>query len=119
MPPSSLPPEILMPLSAYLKSNWRSPEQYIFDVFKDHSIILLAEDRNLCQLADGYIYDRPFEKFEGCTIDPDFYNERNWPDIQAQIPDPDWRPIQATLNKYLAQIRAYANLRQRYLTLFT
>jgi hypothetical protein len=75
-------------------------------------------DFRLAQLADGYIYDRPFEEFEGCTIDEDFLSEDDWPAIYDQIPDPDWRPRPTSLDDYWAEIRAYADLHQRYATLF-
>lgn len=72
------------------------------------------EDFRLGQLADGYIYERPFAAFESCTLDEAFLTEANWPEAQRQFPDPDWHKRPATLAEYWAQIRQYADIPQRY-----
>ncbi len=68
----------------------------------------------LGQLADGYIYEKPVAKFEGCRIDELFLNEANWPEALAQFPDPDWHARPASLEAYWAQIRRYVDIAQRY-----
>lgn len=71
-------------------------------------------DFRLRDLADGYIYDRPFAEFEGCTLDPSFLNEDNWPEAQRQFPDPDWHRRPQSLDEYWAQIQAYNDMVGRY-----
>jgi hypothetical protein len=71
-------------------------------------------DFRLRDLADGYIYDRPFAQFEGCTLDPSFLTEENWPEAQRQFPDPDWHRRPQSLDEYWAQIRAYNDMAGRY-----
>jgi hypothetical protein len=71
-------------------------------------------DFRLRDLADGYIYDRPFAQFEGCTLDPSFLTAENWPEAQRQFPDPDWHRRPQSLDEYWAQIRAYNDMGARY-----
>lgn len=71
----------------------------------------------LSQLADGYIYDRPFVEFESCTLDEAFLSETNWPEAQRQFPDPDWHRRPATLDAYWLQIRTLADVPARYAAL--
>jgi hypothetical protein len=74
------------------------------------------DDFRLSHLADGYVYERPFAEYEGCTLDEAFVNETNWPEVQRQYPDPDWHPRPETMAEYWAQVRAYANIPYRYRT---
>lgn len=71
-------------------------------------------DFRLSKLADGYIYERPFPDFEGCTLDEAFLTDANWTEAQRQFPDPDWRPRPETMADYWAQIQAYADISHRY-----
>lgn len=75
------------------------------------------DDFRLRQLADGYVYERQFSEYEGCTVDEAFLTEANWPEAQRQFPDPDWHPRPATLAEYWAQIRQYVNIASRYRSL--
>jgi hypothetical protein len=75
------------------------------------------EDFRLSQLADGYIYDRPFAEFESCTLDEAFLSEANWLEAQRQFPDPDWHVQPASLDEYWALIRALADVPARYAAL--
>ena len=75
------------------------------------------EGFHLSQLAEGYIYDRPFTEFESCTLDEAFLSEANWPEAQRQFPDPDWHTRPASLDAYWTQIRALADVPARYATL--
>lgn len=65
-------------------------------------------------LADGYIYDRPIAEYEGCALDDEFLTEANWPEAQAQFPNPEWHPRPRSLEEYWVQIRAYVDIPQRY-----
>lgn len=76
-----------------------------------------TEDFRLSQLADGYVYQRPFTEFEGCTLDEAFLTDANWPEAQRQFPDPDWHRRPETLAEFWAQIREYNDVRRRYQTL--
>lgn len=71
-------------------------------------------DFRLSKLADGYIYERPFSDFEGCTLDEAFLTDANWPEAQRQFPDPDWHRRPETIADYWAQIREYADISHRY-----
>jgi hypothetical protein len=68
----------------------------------------------LSQLADGYIYDRPIARFEGCTVDEAFLTDANWPEAQRQSPDPDWHRRPATQAEYWAQVRGYVDMPNRF-----
>lgn len=74
-------------------------------------------DFRLRQLADGYVYERPFPHYQGCTLDEAFLTEANWPEAQRQFPDPDWHHRPATLADYWEQIRRYADVANRYRSL--
>lgn len=71
-------------------------------------------DFRLGQLAEGYVYQRPFGEYVGCTVDEVFLTEANWPEAQRQFPDPDWHPRPNSLAEYWAQIRAYVDIPRRY-----
>lgn len=73
-----------------------------------------ATDFRLSDLADGYIYERPFAAFESCELDEAFLTEENWPVARAALPDPQWHATPRTLPDYWAQIRAYADVPSRY-----
>jgi hypothetical protein len=75
------------------------------------------DDFRLAQLAEGYVYDRPFAEFAGCTLDKDFLSEANWPEAQRQFPDPDWHPRPASLDEYWAQVREFNDIGRRYRSL--
>lgn len=72
------------------------------------------DDFRLNQLADGYIYERPFSQFEGCTIDEEFVTSENWAEAQANFPDPHWDPRPQTLDDYWERVHDAVDLRQRY-----
>lgn len=72
-------------------------------------------DFRLRDLADGYIYEMPFDRYQGCQIDEHFLTEQNWPQARREIPDfPGIHPPPATREQYLQKIREYVDLRQRY-----
>jgi hypothetical protein len=68
----------------------------------------------LRQLADGYVYEQPFDQYEGCTVDEHFLAGRDWAEVQRQFPDPDWHPRPATLDEYWAHVRGIADPRHRF-----
>jgi hypothetical protein len=68
----------------------------------------------LGQLADGYIFLKPFKDLKGCEIDSGFFKGRNWEQIRKQIPDPDWRGDIRSLEDFIKQIRNYGDLTKRY-----
>lgn len=71
-------------------------------------------DFRLHDFADGYIYEKPFSEYEGCTVDEKFLTEENWPDAHRQFPDPDMSRRPASLEEYRQNIRAYADIPARY-----
>ena len=68
----------------------------------------------LADLADGYIYEMPFRDYQGCTVDEAFLTADNWPEAQAQWPDPHWRPRPNSPAEYWRAVREYVNIGQRY-----
>lgn len=67
----------------------------------------------LATLADGYIYEKPFRAYEGCTVDPLFLTEENWPDAKEQTPDPDWGGRPASREAYMERIASFVDMRRR------
>jgi hypothetical protein len=65
-------------------------------------------------MADGYIYERPFNEFEGCTVDEGFITDANWAEAQRQSPDPDWHRPPATRAEYWAGVRGYVDMVSRF-----
>jgi hypothetical protein len=78
-----------------------------------------APDFRLQHLADGYIYDRPFERYEGCTVDEKYMTDENWPEAQANFPDPHWHARPETPEAYWAHVRNYVDIGGRYSRLDT
>lgn len=86
-----------------------------FGDLADTSFYSTGYDRfHLSQLADGYIYEKPFSEYEACTLDEHFVTEQDLPEIQRQSPDPYWRPRPKNLAEYWQQIRDYADIPRRY-----
>lgn len=67
-------------------------------------------DFTLATLADGYIYEKPFRAYHGCTLDRQFLTAENWPQAREQIPDPDWGGRPATLDAYWERIAAFVDM---------
>ena len=58
---------------------------------RDNSINSLCYDNfTLNQFFDGYIFLKPINELERCTVIPDFVNEQNINEALEQFPDPDW-----------------------------
>lgn len=68
----------------------------------------------LVDLADGYIYEMPFSRYQGCTVDGRFMTAANWPTAQAQYPDPHWRPRPDSPETYWQYVREYVDIPRRY-----
>lgn len=68
----------------------------------------------LGQLADGYIFLKPFHQLKGCEMDSGFFEGRDWEQLRKQIPDPDWRGDISNLDDFKTQISNYGNLSHRY-----
>ena len=68
----------------------------------------------LRDLADGYIFEAPFSRMEGCTVDEAFLTEANWPEARRNFPDPHWHQPPETREAYLDMIRAYVDIPRRY-----
>lgn len=71
-------------------------------------------DFHLSQMADGYIYQKPFAEYQGCTIDEKFFKEEDWPEIQKEFPDKDIRALPQSLEQYRSQISCYLDFSLRY-----
>jgi hypothetical protein len=75
-------------------------------------------DFTLNQIFDGYIFLKPFNKLEGCTIDSAFFNNKPWEEIKPQVPDPDWTGNIPDLESYWNRIKAYVDMKSRYSTFY-
>jgi hypothetical protein len=86
-----------------------------FGALKDSSFYSIAhKDFRLKDMADGYIFQKPFEQYEGCTIDEEFLTEKNWPEVVLNFPDKDVASIPENKDAYLDKIRKYVDLKFRY-----
>lgn len=68
----------------------------------------------LADLADGYIYEMPFRHYQGCRVDEAFMTTGNWPEVQAQWPDPHWHARPDSPEAYWQHVRDYVDLPRRY-----
>lgn len=73
-------------------------------------------DFKLSDMADGYIYQKPFSEYEGCTIDKNFFTEANWPEVKRNYPDKDVERVPESKEAYLERISRYVDLKWRYRT---
>jgi hypothetical protein len=71
-------------------------------------------DFRLNDMADGYIFQKPFEQYEGCTIDQHFLTEQNWPETVLNYPDKDLQKPPSSKEEYLASISKYVDMKLRY-----
>lgn len=71
-------------------------------------------DFRLRDLADGYVYETPFDKCEGCTVDEAFMTEANWPEARRNFPDPHWHRRPETPDEYWRHVRDYVDIKKRY-----
>lgn len=76
-------------------------------------------DFKLSDMADGYIYQKPFNEYEGCTIDKYFLTEENWPEVKLNYPDRDVERVPENKEAYLKKISKYVDLKWRYRNLKT
>jgi hypothetical protein len=65
-------------------------------------------------MADGYIYQMPFDQYEGCSIDSAFLTEENWPEVMKYYPDKDVSRVPASKEEYLRNIGFYVDMKLRY-----
>ena len=72
------------------------------------------KDFRLSKMADGYIYQKPFNEYEGCTIDKDFLTTENWPAVQRNYPDKDVERVPESKEAYIRNISKYVDLKWRY-----
>ncbi len=71
-------------------------------------------DFKLQDMADGYIYQMPFEQYEGCSIDSVFLTDENWPEVVKYYPDKDVSRVPANKEEYLRNIGFYVDMKLRY-----
>lgn len=71
-------------------------------------------DFKLQDMADGYIYQMPFDQYEGCSIDSAFLTTDNWPEVVKYYPDKDVSRVPANKEEYLRNIGNYVDMKLRY-----
>jgi len=86
-----------------------------FGELKDTSYFSIGYP-NFClgEMADGYIYEKPFDEYEGCTLDERFFTIQNWDDISKQYPDQDRFMKPQNLDEYISNIKKYLDMKERY-----
>ncbi len=65
------------------------------------------------QLADGYIFLKPFHQLEGCTIDYEFLKDHDWNDVHKRL-DCDLSPRPNSIEEYWKQLEDYVDLSKTY-----
>lgn len=86
-----------------------------FGVLRDTSQYSIGyKNFKMSDMADGYIYQKPFDEYEGCTIDKDFFTEANWPAVKLNYPDKDVERVPESKEAYLEKISKYVDLKWRY-----
>ncbi len=86
-----------------------------FGNLKDTSVYSIGYPNfKLSDMADGYIFYKPFDQFEGCTIDSLFLTEENWPEVLLNYPDKDVQQPPKNKEEYLSHIGRYIDLPFRY-----
>lgn len=71
-------------------------------------------DFKLSDMANGYIFYKPFEQYEGCTIDPLFLTDKNWPEVVLNYPDKDIQKVPRNKEEYISNISRYVDIKFRY-----
>ncbi|MCI1647311.1 MAG: hypothetical protein LKI29_03115 [Bacteroides sp.] len=71
-------------------------------------------DFKLGDMADGYIYQKAFKDYEGCTFDTLFFIGKKWTEILKYYPDQDIRRKPKSLDEYKKQIQSFLNIKERY-----
>lgn len=71
-------------------------------------------DFKLSDMADGYIYQKAFQDYEGCTFDEKFFTEENWPEVLKQYPDQDMGLKPKSLLEYRLRIQKFLDVKTRY-----
>lgn len=75
-----------------------------------------SDDFVLSDLFDGYIFLAPFDQLTGATFDPRFFEGKTWEETLSQMPVMGGN--RESMEAFQAQIRNYADLKQRYSVLF-
>lgn len=74
---------------------------------RDNSINAVCYDSfTLEQFFDGYIFLKPLNELEECTVVSDFVNEQNISRALAQFPDPDWHQKVTNLQEMIDFIKS-------------
>jgi hypothetical protein len=86
-----------------------------FGALRDTSFFSIGHlDFKLSDMADGYIYQKAFEDYEGCTFDDQFFTGTDWMEVLKQYPDQDIRQKPKNLDEYKRQICNMLNVNERY-----
>ena len=75
-----------------------------------------SKNFKLADIFDGYIFLAPFEELTGTTFDPLFFIGKTWEETLSQMPVMGGN--RESMEAFQTQIKAYANLKQRYSVLF-
>ena len=72
------------------------------------------DDFTLSTYCDGYIYQKPFSEYEGCTVDPLFITEDNIGEAVANLPNPAARKYMKDPATFIDAMKHDADMKRRF-----
>jgi len=72
------------------------------------------DDFRLEKFCDGYICQRPFPEYEGCTVDPKFITAENLQEAIDTLPNAAARKNLKTVDAFMEGMRADADMKRRF-----
>lgn len=71
-------------------------------------------DFTLSTICDGYIFQRHFKDYEGCTVDPKFITEKNLQEAIDYFDEPEMRKNFKTPEDFIKLMKERANIKKRF-----
>jgi hypothetical protein len=72
------------------------------------------EDFKLGTFCDGYIYQRPFSEYEGCTVDPNYVTQENLQEAIQEAGGPRARKLLKLPADFLRSMKEDADMKRRF-----
>jgi Tol biopolymer transport system component len=72
------------------------------------------DDFRLEKFCDGYIYQKPFPEYEGCTVDSKFITLENLQEAIDTLPNPAARKSVKSVETFLDAMREDADMKRRF-----
>jgi hypothetical protein len=64
--------------------------------------------------CDGYIYQKPFTDYEGCSVDPQFITNENFREAVDNCPNPEARKFYTSPEQIISSMRRDADIKRRF-----